>query len=260
MSNVYSWKHVLLLAALMTLLVVKPLVCGFAAQPLWFEVAYSLVVATSIVLLSQTAKQRVATLFIGLPALAAMWAVHFAAEPFHHGSLMAGHLARIVFLAYAAGNILEGIFRRPSVSIDSLFGAVCAYLLIGVAWGAAYSLVETAHPGSFYADDATAAAIEDESLREPVLIYYSFITLTTVGYGDITPLSSAARTLTWLEAMTGQFYIGVLVAALVGLRITQAHMRGASAHAPGSSELAVGEAIPDVAAVASADRPSIQSR
>lgn len=146
------------------------------------------------------------------------------------------------------------------MSIDSLFGAVCAYLLIGVAWGTAYSLAEAARPGSFYADDETSAAIHDESLREPVLIYYSFITLTTVGYGDITPASSAARTLTWLEGMTGQFYIGVLVAALVGLRITQGHMRGAGAKSFVNSELVVGETPSKRSSGSSSDRPPLQSR
>jgi hypothetical protein len=66
-----------------------------------------------------------------------------------------------------------------------------------------------------------AEALKLPGTREPVLIYYRFVTLTTVGYGDITPVSPPARTLTWLEAMMGQFYIAVLVAFLVGIRVSQ---------------------------------------
>jgi hypothetical protein len=66
-----------------------------------------------------------------------------------------------------------------------------------------------------------ADALKSTESRGPVLVYYSFVTMTTVGYGDITPVSPPARTLSWLEAMMGQFYIAVLVAALVGIRISQ---------------------------------------
>ncbi len=225
MRTFHSWKHLLLLTTLMLLLVAKPLVIGFEVHPQWFDVTYSLVVAAAIVLLSTTVKRRMTTLAIGFPTLAAIWTGHLVAAPFHDAAIAMGNTARILFLAYAAGAILKGILRSSVVSIDSIFGAVCAYLLIGVAWGTAYSFVESVRPGSFKADDATLAAIGDERSRSQILIYYSFVTLTTVGYGDITPASPAARTLTWLEAMTGQFYIGVLVAALVGLHVSQGAAR-----------------------------------
>jgi voltage-gated potassium channel len=76
-------------------------------------------------------------------------------------------------------------------------------------------------PGSFQAAGEMADALKLAETREPVLTYYSFVTMTTVGYGDITPLSPPARTLAWLEAMMGQFYIAVLVAFVVGIRVSQ---------------------------------------
>jgi hypothetical protein len=66
-----------------------------------------------------------------------------------------------------------------------------------------------------------AHALKSAEARGSVLVYYSFVTMTTVGYGDITPVSPPARTLAWLEAMMGQFYIAVLVAFLVGIRVSQ---------------------------------------
>jgi hypothetical protein len=76
-------------------------------------------------------------------------------------------------------------------------------------------------PGSFPASGKLAGTLGSADARGPVLIYYSFVTLTTAGFGDITPVAPSARTLSWLEAMVGQFYIAVLVASLVGLRLAQ---------------------------------------
>jgi voltage-gated potassium channel len=99
---------------------------------------------------------------------------------------------------------------------------MCGYLLLGIIWGLLYSAVETASPGSFSLpspkDTDAVAARPDRG----TLTYYSVITLTTVGYGDVTPTTPLARTLAWMEAVTGQFYLAVLVAGLVGFKVTQA--------------------------------------
>jgi hypothetical protein len=92
--------------------------------------------------------------------------------------------------------------------------AECALALL-------YAVIEVTQPGSFQATGKMADSLTSVEGRGPVLIYYSFVTMTTVGYGDITPVSPPARTLAWLEAMTGQFYIAVLVAGLVGIRLSQ---------------------------------------
>ncbi|MHB8957648.1 MAG: potassium channel family protein [Pirellulaceae bacterium] len=93
---------------------------------------------------------------------------------------------------------------------------------MGIIWSLLYFAVETASPGSFFMaspgrDGATAAPLHRGDLS-----YYSFITLATVGYGDVTPTTPLARTLAWTEAITGQFYLAILVAGLVGFKVTQA--------------------------------------
>ena len=102
-----------------------------------------------------------------------------------------------------------------SVTTDKIFAAVCVYLLIGLAWTFAYALVDALNPHSFVA--LSAAGHEKYIIRVLELRYFSFMTLTTVGYGDIVPHSTAARTLAALEAIVGQIYLTVLVARLVGL-------------------------------------------
>jgi hypothetical protein len=105
---------------------------------------------------------------------------------------------------------------------DAIFGAVCGYLLLGIIWALVYSAVETASPGSFTSATSSKTEMVAGRLDRGVLSYYSFITLATVGYGDVTPSTPLARTLAWIEAITGQFYLAILVAGLVGIKVTQA--------------------------------------
>lgn len=122
----------------------------------------------------------------------------------------------IAFLSYTVWVIGRDVFRAHRVTTDQIFGGISVYLLLGLIWAIAYMSVVTAQPGAIEfstSDDVT------EAHRLSALIYYSFETLTTLGMGDILPVSNMARTLTWTEAVTGQLYIAVTMAKLVGLRL-----------------------------------------
>ncbi len=94
-------------------------------------------------------------------------------------------------------------------------------MLIGYGWAFVYALLDEVFPGSFAA--LTEAGRNDYTQRVMQFRYFSFMTLTTVGYGDVLPRSDAARTLAALEAVMGQIYLTVLVARLVGLHIVHSH-------------------------------------
>jgi hypothetical protein len=116
-----------------------------------------------------------------------------------------------------AVTILFDLFRSPKVTGDSLAGAVCIYLMIALIWGHLFLLVEFLVPGSFsftHGDKAIALWLAREFYP---FYYFSLITMTTVGFGDMLPLTTAARTLTTLEAIIGQVYLTILVARLVGM-------------------------------------------
>ncbi len=126
--------------------------------------------------------------------------------------LYAAFVLSIVIYAFIATSILKFVLNRGPVTSQKIYGALCAYLLIGHIWAFIFRLFYTWHPGSL------DLAIQ----REPGIhdfVYYSFVTLTTLGYGDITPIEPVARALSWIEAVIGQFYIAVVVARLVGLHI-----------------------------------------
>ena len=92
--------------------------------------------------------------------------------------------------------------------------SVCAYFLLGLVWSSIFSILEFLQPGSF----DIPQSLHTESLS---FTYYSYVTLTTLGFGDITPLTAQARSLSILEAITGQMYLATLVARLVAINIVQ---------------------------------------
>src|SRR5262249_35868302 len=110
------------------------------------------------------------------------------------------------------------------VTLDTLFASLCVYLLLGVVWALAYSIVAILDPAAFRltlqtGEFTTGLPVHREG--RSAALYFSFATLTTLGSGDISPISPVTRMLTTFEAITGQFYLAVLVARLVGLHITE---------------------------------------
>ncbi len=114
----------------------------------------------------------------------------------------------LIFLILVVALILSSIFKADQVTPDVVLGAVVAYLLLGICWGGLYSFIELIHPGSFSFGEG------DRELSS--LFYFSFVTLTTLGYGDILPLTKIARTTAYLEAVTGVMFTAILIAGLVG--------------------------------------------
>jgi hypothetical protein len=116
-------------------------------------------------------------------------------------------------LAYTATIILFYLFREDTITGDMIMGAICAYFLMGLVWSFAYSTLEFFQPGSFQ--------MPQGAVNQATFTYYSYVTLTTLGYGEITPISAPARSFAILEAMMGQLYLAVLIARLVGIHIAQ---------------------------------------
>ena len=121
----------------------------------------------------------------------------------------------VVFAGLVVWRAYTVVMRRQRPVADRIVGAICVYVLLGLAWAKTYEALDGVAPGSFRfpADTAWAAP---GLLR---YIYFSFVTLATVGYGDVSPVTALAGTLAWMEAITGQLYLAVTVARLVALSI-----------------------------------------
>jgi len=125
----------------------------------------------------------------------------------------ASNMIVLVFCVGTAGIALRDVLQGGQIDSNRLIGAVCVYLLMGVIWAILFSLVNIVSPDPGFQDFATAS----ETQEADAFLYYSFVTLTTLGYGDISPVTPIGRTLAYMEAIVGQLYLTILVASLVGM-------------------------------------------
>jgi len=120
----------------------------------------------------------------------------------------------LMFLVFALAFLLRAVLRVERVTPDTIYGAVSVYLLMAVLWAAAYLLLETVQPGAFSMDSSRHP---NQVMGWTDCMFFSFVTLTTIGYGDIVPMTPHARSLSILEAVGGTLYVAVLISRLVGL-------------------------------------------
>ena len=125
--------------------------------------------------------------------------------------IAASDLFTIALLLFTLGTLLGPILRVKESNFDTICGAAAIYLMFALIWSVSYSLIETLAPGSFANLTAGNAAGRSEFL------YFSLTTLTTLGYGEISPLSPAVRIWVTLEAVVGVLYVAILVAGLVSM-------------------------------------------
>lgn len=126
-------------------------------------------------------------------------------------------IALLAFLFLATGTAMKQIAVGNNISANRIVGAICVYLMLGIIWALSYGLLEVMIPGSF------GGLTDGEATLgwSPDWVYFSFVTMTTLGYGDVLPLTFFSRTLAYFEAIVGQFYLAVLVAGLVGAYLTE---------------------------------------
>src|SRR5215470_6998558 len=141
------------------------------------------------------------------------------------------HSAALLLAGYATLVILRNIFEQRVVRVDDVLGAVCGYLLAAVAWSNLFMLIEMFAPGSFSLGLGIGAGGDTWPGRIAVLHYVSLGALTGLGSGAVVPVRPPVTILTTLEAVFGQFYIAVVVARLVGARLSQAPQRQSSPQA-----------------------------
>jgi ion channel len=129
----------------------------------------------------------------------------------------------IGFFAMLAAVLLSRVFGEGKINLHRIQGAIAVYLLIGIIWSGCYRLVLEVDPVAF-----NMPAVSDEGTQMSRLLYFSFVTLTTVGYGDLTPLAAAARSLAMVEALLGQLFPAILIGRLVSLEVSHREHPGAS--------------------------------
>jgi hypothetical protein len=188
----------------------------------------------------------VATLGVVIAVVLLDAAAHFLAPG---NWVVIHHVLRLGFLIYVVVVLLRYLFRPGLVTFDTLSASLCVYLLLGLCWENVFTAVETLRPGSFVRTvpaPVRSGQVDTDTQRSMEMLYFSFATLSTVGYGDIVPVTATARMLAVTAAMAGQGYLLVMVSRLVGMYGAQAFARPAS---PGAAVAQA--AVPDAARTAS---------
>ena len=219
-------KHLLLLAVLILLQIGQPLLehRSVTTRVLSDSVFVAICLYVFFIVCTQRWQRVVGGVLFTL-VLAGNLTLYTQEPSFHRlvGALF--HCALIVFLGFAVGVILQDLFSKTVIRGDDVIGAICGYMLGAMVWGNLYALTYLFVPSAFNVNPAIARQLEDWQLKRSLFDYLSFTTLTSLGYGDITPVGQPAYSLTWLEVLFGQFYMAVVVAQLVGLKLAQAISR-----------------------------------
>ncbi|MHC4414673.1 MAG: potassium channel family protein [Planctomycetota bacterium] len=219
------YRFSFLLAALTLLMLATPILHLLAPGSHWILaqivvlILFTVMLLSAIVAVSESRLTGIIAVSLALPAIS-LQCVNVALE--HKGFEIARHLSGILFLGYVVWGVLRHLFTRERVTVDLIFASLCVYLLLGVLWSLAYATMELLDPGSFVfalAEEQGGGAMRLGDEQSVFPLYYSLVTMTTLGYGDVIPASSVARMFAAVQAMVGQLYLAVLVARLVGMHI-----------------------------------------
>ena len=208
------FSTVQLLIALALFFLSAPFVEEIEGGELIVSGLFSLVLLAGVVAVANRKRVLVIAIVLAIPAIVGRWINHF------HPALVPPAVflvAGLILIAFVVGNLLRFVLRAPAVNTEVLCASISAYLMLGLMWTMAYWLVDQLTPGGAFSFNTHAGP---QSINGFTGFYFSFITLSTVGFGDITPVSRMARWLAAMEAMTGLLYVAVLIARLVSMYST----------------------------------------
>jgi hypothetical protein len=195
---------------ILSVLVLPPLVSVWGLGGVLDDIAFSLLMLGGIVAASERSRNMVAITVVIAIALILHWVDRDTSSV-----ILAQWQALFIILSFGmlALVILGQVFRDGPVTYHRIQGAIAAYLLLGVTWAGAYKLVALLFPGAF------TGAVGNETALSESWLYFSYATLSTVGYGDIVAHHPIARSLAVMEALVGQLYPAILIARLVSQEV-----------------------------------------
>ena len=207
----FNYSAVELLAALAVLFFTVPFVNDLPSGDLIEALLVTLVMVSAVLAVGGRRRTLVTAVALVIPALAAKWMNHLRPDLV---SPLIYIITAIAFFAFISAQLLLFILRARQVDANVLCAGLSGYLLLGLLWVPAYLLVARLNPAAFVMTAGTDTGAPMDGFHA---FYFSFITLCTVGYGDVTPVSKVARMLAVVEAIAGLFYMAVLISRLVSV-------------------------------------------
>jgi voltage-gated potassium channel len=201
-------RFLFLVLALVVVLLVSPFLDNSPVHEAYFIVLFALIMLSAVRIASDRRGHRIFALALGVPWLL----LSLSDLVLRHPEITIGaNLLFIVFNIYVLGIVLGEVVSAAEIDFDILLGACAVYLLIGIIWTVSYVVIHALDPAAFSLIQHEARPLFHQFL------YFSLTTLTTLGYGDITPLNPFAQIWATMEAVVGTLYIALLVARLVGM-------------------------------------------
>lgn len=204
-------RFLILLCLILGLLLLVPILNRFMTARIFLDLFLTAIVISMVYTITYKKGQVIVGVLLAIVMLASLWLQYFYPNK---GILAIGMLAGALFIGVVIASILIFMFRSEEVNREIIYAAILLYLLAAIQWAFVYTFLELVDPASFNID-----------LSRPqgyllVFQYFSFVTITTLGYGDITPVTEVAKAITILEAVAGQLYLVVAVAWLVGMHVS----------------------------------------
>ncbi|MCA9503057.1 MAG: potassium channel family protein [Myxococcota bacterium] len=211
-------RHSILLGSLIFLLVALPLGQAVAGGGARYPVLLALVLVAAVVVCSH---QKTAVV-MGIAAVASIVGGFYAEWANEPGIRLVSDFLGLGLLGFTTTVMLNSLVQARDVSPDTVIGGICVYLLIGLCFAMAFVLLNDLVPGSFERDRvAIVRHADDPSAHATTLLYFSFVTLACLGYGDVAPKGELAEMFAVSEALIGQLYLAIFIARLVGLYVSQ---------------------------------------
>jgi hypothetical protein len=205
-------RFVFLLLALVLFIILMPFVDELFEHSIFLDIFLTFIFIAAVYSIVGNKKHLIIAVILALPLIFAIWSQYAVKSA---SIRMIGDIFGVLLFAFTIWGLLSFILRANDVNKEIIFAAIAVYLLLALMWSFIYMILEYFSPGSFAIPEART------ELGRFVAVYYSFVTITTLGFGDITPLTDKASSLSILEAIVGQIYLVVLVAFLVGMHVSR---------------------------------------
>jgi hypothetical protein len=223
-------RHTALLAALVVAFVVRPLIGDAGVAPFVFSISFLILMVIALytiqvdelvgerdLLLTQRRRRTIVVWTLAVLAIAERLGMLFAPSAQLY---LVGSMSWLLFFSFVTWAELRSVLKQKRVTSETISMSISVYLLIGLSWGLLYAVIFQHQPEAF-AFGASARPTFVEHNVFPTFMYFSLTTLSTIGFGDITPASLQARYAAVAEGITGQFYLAILVARLVGMQMSR---------------------------------------
>ena len=211
-SKFYDWcvehRHALFLVGLILFFILPEVFRKVLNISMTFPFVMSILVLSSLLLLQTSPLKKVISslLLVVLLLFWLFWNRYQVTGQLHH----LAYVLLFIYFAFITYLLFLDLLRTEKITGSVIIGAFAGYFLIGVMWFFIFGFLDSIYP------DTTSIDMTNVDVGEEDMLYFSFITLTTIGYGDFSPTSSLGQKIAVLEGLIGQFYIAIIMAILVG--------------------------------------------